>query len=183
MKIDELIKKLAEKGDEVYSIAAKVKEINESERTCDVEPLDGAADIFGVRLQSVPDDDKGICVFPKVGSTVVVTFLNKKTGYVALCAEVDKIVGKFGSFEYVQDSNGFEGQLNAQKIKFSGDSFKVDGFFEAVSGANGLKSALDELLDTLMSAVITTPSGPGAFDPGFITAVTALKAKIATFLK
>lgn len=183
MSIQESIKKLADKGDEVYSVAAKVKEVNESERTCDVEPLDGSADIFGVRLQPVLSDDKGICIFPKAGSTVLVTFINKNTGYIALCSDVEKVVGKIGNFEYQQDEDGFEGIFNAQKIRFNGESLKVDGFLEVISGANGLKSALDELLDTLMSAVITTPSGPGAFDPAFITAVTALKLKIATFLK
>jgi len=167
MTIQELIQKLATKGDEVYSIAAKVKEISESERTCDVEPLDSSADIFGVRLQPVLSDDKGICIFPKVGSTVLVTFLNKTTGYVALCSEVDKVELKIGQQELIISDQGVE----------------LKGFLKLTSNSDGLKNVLDTLFDKLMSAVLITPAGNGSFDPAFITEIGLLKSAIATFLK
>lgn len=76
---------------EIYSIVAEVTELNETERTVDVTPLNGDAEIFGVRLQSSISLNTGLVIFPKVGSVVIVTFLNKLTGYVSTFSEIDKI--------------------------------------------------------------------------------------------
>lgn len=185
MGIEDLIKKLAETGDEVYSIACKVKEVHESDRTCDVEPLDGAAEIFGVRLQAEQKLEEGICIFPKVDSIVLVTFINKQTGYVALCSKVSKTIVKLGSLEFELHEDEALLKVGSQLLEVSEDSVRIEGFLKAASGANGLKKALDELLDDLAAATITTPAGPntGLFDPAVITKFQLLKTKIATFLK
>lgn len=183
MPIAESIKKLAANGDEVYTIPCKVMAIDETERTCDVQPLNGDAEIFGVRLQANLGDDKGVCIFPKSGSEVLVTFLNKKTGYVALCSEVDKVVGKFGTFEYTHDDQGFKGGIGGNSFAITSDSVKVDGFFESVGGGTGLKAVLFKLLDELVAAILVTPAGPGSVDPVTIGKLQALKIEFAKFLK
>lgn len=76
---------------EIYSIICEVTELNETERTVDVAPLNGDAEIFGVRLQSAISLNNGFVIFPKIGSVVIVTFLNKLTGYVSTFSEIDKI--------------------------------------------------------------------------------------------
>lgn len=183
--IAETIKKLAASGDEVYTIPCKVTAIDETERTCDVQPLNGDAEIFGVRLQANLSDEKGVCVFPKSGSEVLVTFINKKTGYVALCSEVDKVVGKFGTFEYTQDDQGFEASIGGQSFSITNQSVKIDGFLESVGAGSGLKTVLFDLIDKLSSATITTPLGPstGVFDPTIIASFQLLKIEFAKFLK
>lgn len=92
--ISELVKKLSDDPTiEIYSIACTVDSVDSAERTCDVTPNNGDAQIFGVRLQSVVDEDsiepKGFIIFPVVGSEILVTFINSQTGYVGSYSEVD----------------------------------------------------------------------------------------------
>lgn len=94
--IGELLKKIVkgpeETENEIYSIVGKVKDIDGVERTVTVEPINGDADVLGVRLQASQDLNTGIVVFPKLNSFVVVTFLNRNTGFISLVSEVDNIV-------------------------------------------------------------------------------------------
>ena len=92
--IQETVQRLAkDDGLEPYSVACTVDAVDAAERTCDVTPNNGDAQIFGVRFQAVVnqdgDDPKGLTVFPTVGSEVVVTFMNNFTGYVGVYTEVD----------------------------------------------------------------------------------------------
>jgi len=89
--IGDAIQRLSKTNDEMYSLVGKVLSVDEDKRTCDVEPINGDAVINNVRLQADLEGKSGLVLFPKEGSHVVVTFLNKQTGYVALCSEVDKI--------------------------------------------------------------------------------------------
>lgn len=91
MKIGEAIEELAKSDHEMYSVVGTVEAIDEGKRTCDVQPANGDAMIYGVRLQAEMDRDDGIVAIPKQGSFVVVNFLNKHTGYVALTSEIDYI--------------------------------------------------------------------------------------------
>lgn len=106
-KLKDAIQKISKTGDEVYSIIAKVKSVDEEERSCVVSPLNGDADIFGVRLQAGLNKEKGIVVFPKVGSYVVVTFLNKITGYIALCTEIEGIYIASNESDFKTEMNSF----------------------------------------------------------------------------
>lgn len=86
MTLKEAIERLTERNEEVYSIIGKVDAIDKNKRTCDVLPLqDEEAVLYDVRLQAGLEGAKGTICFPKVGSVVVVTFLNKDSGYVAFC--------------------------------------------------------------------------------------------------
>jgi hypothetical protein len=166
MELKELFQKLAKNNEEVYSITGKVKDIDQTERTCTVTPLNGDAELFGVRLQAGENGTYGWCLFPKADSIVVVTFLNKQTGYIALCSDVEKV-------EY---------KVNAQTITMDTNGLKVEGFLKVVSPSSDLKSALNEFIDLLAAAVIVTPAGAGSFDPSLIANLQLLKAKFNTFL-
>jgi len=85
------IEQLANKGDEVYAVACEVLAIDYNEHTCKVKPLNGAAEIFKVRLQSEKNKETGFVIMPVVGSNVVVNFLNKNTAYVSMCSNVDYV--------------------------------------------------------------------------------------------
>lgn len=89
--ISQLLNEIVKSNDEIFSIVAKVTTVDENERTCDVEPLNGTAEIFGVRLQSDIDGTNGFVMIPAIDSNVIVTFLNNTTGFVSLCSNVEKI--------------------------------------------------------------------------------------------
>jgi hypothetical protein len=93
--IREYIQKIAEGGKtgrgEMYSIIAKVTNVDASDYTCDVEPIDTGIELLGVKLHSGIGSAKSIVIIPKVGSHVVCTFINKSQAYVSLCDEADKV--------------------------------------------------------------------------------------------
>lgn len=89
--IREILNEIVKNRDEIYSIVAKVIEVDETARTIDVEPLNGDAEIYGVRLQADIESTNGVVVIPKVDTNVIVTFMNKSTGFVSLVTDVDKV--------------------------------------------------------------------------------------------
>jgi hypothetical protein len=88
MSTAEAIREIAKPAAEVFSIVGAVIAVNADARTCDVRPANGQADIYDVRIQAAPMGDEGMSYTPKVGSVVVVTFLNRHTGYVAAASEL-----------------------------------------------------------------------------------------------
>lgn len=134
-EIGKMLRKITEdKSAEIYSVVCTVESVDVSKRTADVAPINGNAEIFDVRLQSALNGSNGLCIFPVVGSVVVVTFLNKLTGYVSLFSEVDKITldteneitidgGQNGGLVKVNDLlskiNTIESKLNALQTDYS----------------------------------------------------------------
>jgi len=92
----------------IYSIVGTVVSIDETERSCEVEPVDGSANIEKVRLQASLSLTTGFVCVPSVGSFVIVTFINDTTGYISLFSEIDKIL--FDS-DLVQFNGGGDGGL------------------------------------------------------------------------
>ena len=97
MDLRQAIQEIANKRGELYSKVCAVDSVNEGNRTCAVTPLDGGVAVYGVRLQAVQGSEKGFVALPKVGSNVVVTFINDAAAYVALCGEVDGYIMETGN--------------------------------------------------------------------------------------
>jgi hypothetical protein len=97
MTIEEAIRALAGNNDEIYSVVGKVTAVDKSKLTCTVEPIDGGAEIYGVRFAATLSDTNTFAPIPKQGSDVVVTFLNKNAAFVSLFGEVDKYIIKNGN--------------------------------------------------------------------------------------
>jgi len=91
MTIPELIKALAQSGDQIYSKVCKVISVDLDERSCEVEPLSGGANIPGCRLQAAIEQTSGFLLVPSVGSFIVVTWLNKNAAFVSMCSTLDEI--------------------------------------------------------------------------------------------
>lgn len=87
--IKEAIRELVKTDDVLYSVLCTVKSVDTTNNICDCEPIDGSADLLEVRLMA--QNDTGFLIIPKVNSVVVVTMINKYTGYVAMFSEVEKI--------------------------------------------------------------------------------------------
>ncbi len=175
MSIGDAIRKLSATDDEVYSIIGEVKDIDQSARTCTVVPINGDAEIFSVRLQSVISNEKGFTAYPKAGSQVVVTFLNKQTGYIALMSDIEKV----------------EVKINLQELTYSADGLHVaSSTSDLKSELNAICDLFDGLLTTLQTFQVLTPAGPSTnVMPQVITDLLAkqvqiaqIKTKINTFL-
>lgn len=126
-KVKTLLEKLARKQVAIITIAATVTAVNMDELTCDVEPLDGGAEYFGVRLRGVIDaSEGGLVVIPKVDSTVLISLINNndQSAYVSGISEAEEIWFKgndYGGLVKV-------GELNA-------DMEKIKAFMQAVQNA------------------------------------------------
>jgi len=126
MKIKEIIRELSESGEQVYSLVCKVLSVDETNRTCEVEPIDGSAGIPETRLQANINLNSGFILFPAIDSHVVVCFLNKNAAFVALFSEVDKVHlrgDQLGGLIKVEDLvtrlNNVENDLNDLKTVFN----------------------------------------------------------------
>ena len=134
-----------DKTAEIYSVICTVKSVDEVKRTADVAPINGNAEIFDVRLQSSLNGSNGLCIFPVVGSVVVVTFLNKLTGYVSLFSEVDKITLD------TENEITIDGGQNGGLVKVN----------DLLNKLNNLENDLNNF-KTLLSAWVPVPSDGGA---------------------
>lgn len=87
--IKQAIRELTKTDDVLYSVLCKVKSVDTTNNTCDCEPINGDADLLEVRLMA--QNTNGFLIIPTVNSTVVVTMINKYTGYVAMFSDIEKI--------------------------------------------------------------------------------------------
>ena len=74
-----------------YSVLGKAINVDSTERTCDLESIEGDAGRTGIRLQSVIGETKGVVLIPKEGSFIIVTFTDNRSGFVSLTSEIEKI--------------------------------------------------------------------------------------------
>lgn len=87
--IKDAIRQLVKTDDVLYSVLCTVKSVDTTNNICDCEPINGDADLLEVRLMA--QNETGFLIVPKVDSVVVVTMINKYTGYVAMFSEIEKI--------------------------------------------------------------------------------------------
>ena len=100
------IKTITKSSDEIYAKVCKVLEVNESEKTVDVKPIDDSAEIFDVRLQA-ESDTNGLVIYPKVDSMVLVVFINKNSAAVVNTSEIEKLDLVIEGVELQIDKDGF----------------------------------------------------------------------------
>ena len=94
MNIQEAIKIIIQREfarSEMYCVLCTVNSVDTSERTCEVTPLNGKADLFDVRFQAELSLTEGLFIEPKVNSTVLVAFINSVQAAVIMCSEVENI--------------------------------------------------------------------------------------------
>lgn len=74
-----------------YSIIGRAVNVDETERTCDLEPIEDEAPRAGIRLQAAIGETTGFVIIPKEGSFIVASFFDRTTGFVSLTTEIEKI--------------------------------------------------------------------------------------------
>lgn len=82
---------------ELFSKQGTIVEVNQSQRVCVVRPTDGGPDILDVSLEAdytedANTDPKGFFLVPKVGSIVIVSFLDKTEAYISAWTEIDNVI-------------------------------------------------------------------------------------------
>lgn len=120
--IGDLISKLADKKEEVYSIICKVSEV--SGEVAELAPLNGDASLFDVKLLAGTSETP-LLITPVVGSTVIATFLSKDTAFISLYSEIEsvQIMGdQFGGLVKIEELVKNLGKLTA----------RVDGIIDAI---------------------------------------------------
>ena len=124
MEIKDIFKKLSENQDEIYSVLCSVIEVDESQRTIHAKPLNGSAEIFDVRLQTMLSGVIGIVNFPKVGSDVIVNFISKEVAYVALNSEIKKIQLNIGEMSFFVDATN--ANLEVENVSVTASDTSID---------------------------------------------------------
>lgn len=163
MTIQEALNKLLPR-EEVYSKIGKVLSVNETDKTCEVQPIDGGANILGVMICA--NQSGKIEIFPKLDSLAIVTFLGKNVAYLGLISEVDKIRITIEQQELLIDSTGVS----------------IAGKLGVKSQTADLKSAVNELIDFILAIQVITPAGNGTLLPALVPQLNILKSKFNSFL-
>lgn len=180
--IRDIIKELLKDNEEIYSLIGKVVEVNRDKRVCKIEPVNGDAEIFNVRLQSKVSSEIGLVLFPKIDSDVTVTFLSKDLAFVSQTSEIEDIKLDIGDFSLFIDAENFEKSVenivinttnyekNATDTKINSDNYEMTGenakftlstIFEVISSADIKLQALAFLLNATTVDIngITTVTG------------------------
>lgn len=100
------LRDITKTSDEVYAKVCEVLEIDQDEKTINVKPVDDTAEIYNVRLQA-ESETGGLVLFPKVGSMVLVVFINKNNAAVVNTSEVEKLSLVIESCSFEVDNSGF----------------------------------------------------------------------------
>lgn len=90
-ELREAIRNAAKGNDEIYSLVGIVKAVDEGKRTCDVEPSNGGAMLFDVRLQAKESGTEGVVFVPKKDSEVIVTFMSRESAFVSMFSDLESI--------------------------------------------------------------------------------------------
>lgn len=155
------LRQIAKSEDERYPVVGAVIEVDEAKRVITVEPLNGDAILYDVRLQASENQTDGMVAIPAMGSWVVVAFLSKEAGYVAKFSQVDKVICTVEGQELEFTKSGVS--LTSDKAKFAEE-------------VEGLLDTLGALIDTLMQFQLSTNMGPTiAVMPQVIQALTQHK--------
>lgn len=141
--IGDLIRKLAEGEEEIYSVICTVKEVKGE--LVDLTPIDGDADILGVKLIAGTSKTPFL-ITPTKDSVVVATFLSKDTAFVSIYSEIESI------------------QIRGDQF---GGVVKVE---ELVKKINALENKVNDLLTALKAIVVPlAPSGTYPLAPSLLT--------------
>jgi hypothetical protein len=158
MSLDEVFKRAVEASSKGHDkrkftlLVGTVKSIDGD--TCTVN------DYEDVRLNAIIDNlQSQFTVYPKVGSKVIIGRLEgEDDAFIVKCSEIDKVTAKIGD----------------QLFEMANGKFVIQ------AGGVNFKQVLNDILNRFQQAIITTPSGPGAFSTTDIQAFAQYNEQINT---
>lgn len=119
-----------------------------SGEVCSVSPADGGSDYHKVRLKpSVDGKDFGVIIVPKVGSSVIVSPLGKKSSghYISQWSEVEQILMKTSKGAQILFKDDSTLHLNGDNL---GGLVKVNGLLARLNNLEQKYNALVQLYNT-----------------------------------
>lgn len=134
-----IIRQLAQPDGETVALVCTVDAVDKSARTIDCSPINESAPLLGVNLQANQGVDFGVCIFPEVGSYVVVGFVaDGAAGVVLLTEKIESAEIVIGKSSAVMDADGL-------RIDVEGISARLDKNAVTFNGGNlgGLVSVED----------------------------------------
>lgn len=148
-----IIRQLAQPDGETVALVCTVDAVDKAARTIDCTPINEGAPLLGVNLQANQEADYGLCLFPEVGSYVIVGFVADGAAGVVLTTEkiesAEIVIGKTSA---VMDADGcridtdkMSAHINMEDIVFNGGS--LDGMVVIQK----LTDKLNELVSTFNS--------------------------------
>ena len=147
--IADLIRKLADNKEEIYSIPCKVLEVNGE--TADLAPLNGDANLLAVRLIAGASSTP-LLITPAVDSVVIATFLSKDTAFISLYSEIETIQlrgDQYGGLIKIDELTTQLGRINTFLNSFT----QVLGGPPVPEPGNGAPSALQTTLNAALSTL------------------------------
>jgi hypothetical protein len=122
----------------------------DDETTCTVKTVESGAKYKKVKLNANINDDKGIYVFPKKDSYVLVTLVDKVNGFVSMFSDIEKVTLKID---------------DTVKVEIGGDAkISCDGNIEINGGENEGLVIIQKLTDKLNGLQNTVNSFVNAYN-------------------
>jgi len=141
-----------DKTEKRYSSICKVISIDNTKRTCQLEPINGDAERKG-RLQASIELSEGIYIKPTINSYVLLSFINNQTGVITQFSEISSILITIGTSTVLIE----DGQ-----ITFNEGSDYAVRYSELETAYNQLKSDFDTFVSTYNSHIHITTATIGA---------------------
>ena len=116
--IRNVISQLAKSGSDTVAMVCTVDAVDKKARTIDCTPIDEGAPLLGVNIQANQGSDFGVCVFPEIGSYVVVGFMSD--GAAAMVMLTDRIESAeivIGTVSAVMNADGVTVSSGESTIK------------------------------------------------------------------
>lgn len=168
--IRNLIRQLAQPDGETVALVCTVDAVDKSARTVDCSPINEGAPLLGVNLQANQGADFGLCLFPEVGSFVVVGFVaDGAAGVVLATDKIESAEIVIGQTSAVMDADGcridtdkMSAHINKEDIVFNGG--KLDGLViiqKLTDKINELVQTVNNLI-TSYNAHVHVCAAPGS---------------------
>jgi len=128
-------------------IQGKVVAVNESQKTCEVEPTDDTIpNLPEVWIRPIIDDrEEGLYGIPTISASVLVLMLDEATGLLISCDSYERIILRNTELGGLVKVEHLVGQLNA------------------------LEQKVNSILNTLKTHIHPTPSGPSSPSTDFVS--------------
>ncbi len=121
--------------DIVSILSCTVDSVDADNRVCDCTPIGGDATTSIPGVQLCAENNNGLVVFPKVGSTVIVAQSIRNNTFVMMFSDVDAIQFMDGTFGGLVKIIDLTTKLNNLKTEVQAELVKIQTAITALGGA------------------------------------------------
>ena len=112
-----------------------VDSVDKDNRVCDCTPIGGEADTNIPGVQLCAENNNGLVVFPKVGSTVIVAQSVRNNTFVLMFSDVESIQFMDGTYGGIVKIIDLTSKLNNLKTEVQAELTKIQVAITALGGA------------------------------------------------